>query len=685
MVAATLLATASVPTGCGGSTVTASGGAGASAEPGGANHGGGRAGGGATAHGGATDSDEGGRASGGRSGASVAGTSAAGAPARIGDAGAGGEAEVGGASIAGGANFAGGGSTSVGEAGAESPSDHAATRQGVCLDDSWCWVTPLPAPNLYAVWSQGEHIWAVGRAGQALHWDGNVWRVLSSDTDADLGAVWGTTWDQVWAGGPDGVHYFDGAGWTHVLSGKAMHAIVGNSASDVWAAGDDGTWHWDGISWSLSDPNPARNISTSSSSNVWVLDPTNEVRRWDGTAWSAPLTVTTTANGSVLDAIWSDGPADVWVVGATHYGYELAIHWDGNDWTTVQKLLSDGGTLTSVWGNANELWSDSYGGSFVPLVLNGQIVGSGGVPLYPSSDRWVITQGSVLAHMHGGMLSPSPVPPPPTTYTADYPSQRLAIWGSGVDDVRIDTGQWDGTAWAYGFGTNFGGPIWGAAYDDVWIGQLGDPNGVVFHVHGDTTDTFQIPTASSIWGSSAHDVWILDFYGALSHWDGSAMSSSTLPWNGDAQPHMDQIWGTASDDVWGVGEQVFHWDGQTWSSVNAGTTARFHGIWGAASNDLWAATEAGLMHWNGSAWQSDSTVENAHLSGVFGFASNDIWAGGARDNGSGASGAGLLLHWDGSTWRVSLESPRVAPIAQIWGANTGDVWATVNRGVLRRH
>jgi len=593
------------------------------------------------------------------------------------------------------------GAGGVGGTGGVPTSPGHATLNGGCLADSWCWSAPLPAKNLTAVWANGEEdVWVVGKAGQALHWDGSGWAVKPSDTAMDLEAVWSATWNDTWACGPDGIHHFDGTAWAHALSGKVVHALWGSSAADVWAGGDDGVWHWDGNSWSISNTTPAIiSISGTSASNVWALGGADQLvhrdlRHWDGASWSS---VQVPPPNATLLAVWTGGPDELWLVGTTHYGYEYATHWNGQVWTEAQR--GDFGSLTAVWGGPKGVWALASNYRTVALAGDGNGAGStagfgggsGVNPAYLAGDVWLIYPGG-LRYFHDGAWTPSKLPTPPTIspYFKTAPSfaaQGLAIWGSSADDVWVDTSRWDGSTWHDGELTALG-PIWGLTRNDVWLGLLGDPSGTVYHWRGnhiDGLDSFQDIASASIWGSGSNDVWILGFGPSLTHWNGSAMSTSALPWDtSNTQPYMDQVWGTASDDVWAVGEQVFHFNGQAWSAVAAGTSARFRGIWGATSNDLWATTDAGLMHWNGTSWQADQSVDNSHLSAVWGFASNDIWAGGARDDGTGHAGAGLLLHWNGSAWQVSVESARLPPIGKLWGASATEVWATVDGGVLRR-
>src|SRR5438309_12107938 len=65
------------------------------------------------------------------------------------------------------------------------------------------------------------------------------------------------------------------------------------------------------------------------------------------------------------------------------------------------------------------------------------------------------------------------------------------------------------------------------------------------------------------------------------------------------------VWGSASTDVWAVGEggTILHWDGSTWSGVSSATRNILYGGWGTASADVWAVGAGGtILRWDGRSW-----------------------------------------------------------------------------------
>jgi hypothetical protein len=102
------------------------------------------------------------------------------------------------------------------------------------------------------------------------------------------------------------------------------------------------------------------------------------------------------------------------------------------------------------------------------------------------------------------------------------------------------------------------------------------------------------------------------------HWDGNTWSVV----NYDLAAGYNDVWGTASDDVWVVGwfGAIAHWDGNAWSSVDSGVTNVLYGVQGAASDDVWAVGYSGtIVHYNGTTWSPmDAGTTDTIREGIFG-------------------------------------------------------------------
>src|SRR3954471_4050650 len=102
-----------------------------------------------------------------------------------------------------------------------------------------------PSQNLTGVWgSAPADMWAVGRAGSVLHFDGTKVRSVPSGVTADLVDVWGTAPDDVWIVGDAGTAlHFDGTALTELATGTTANllAVFTAARGDVWMGGQAST------------------------------------------------------------------------------------------------------------------------------------------------------------------------------------------------------------------------------------------------------------------------------------------------------------------------------------------------------------------------------------------------------------------------------------------------------------
>jgi hypothetical protein len=151
----------------------------------------------------------------------------------------------------------------------------------------------------------------------------------------------------------------------------------------------------------------------------------------------------------------------------------------------------------------------------------------------------------------------------------------------------------------------------------------------------------------------------------------SSVVWSTVP-SGITQ-NLSSVWGTSASDVWAVGdEMILHYNGVTWS-FSSTSFADLRGVWGSSSSDVWAVgilptgdfMGGAILHYNGKSWSTVSNVPSQALFGVWGSSASDVWA-----VGSGYT----ILHYDGTNWS-SVSSGTTWPLPGIWGSSSSNVWA----------
>jgi hypothetical protein len=176
-----------------------------------------------------------------------------------------------------------------------------------------------PGGNVQAIWARSPDdvyffsLTAHPIGYQASHFDGLVW---STDWFPSFGSGAWSDADQIFLGSVGAVLRFDGKNLTSDVAGGTINAIWGNDDKDVYAVSNLGVNHWDGSAWSLLPG---------------VEGFTN------------------------LLGVWSSGPSDVYVVGATGPDMDLpyAEHWDGSAWSAIDTGLQH--PIHAVFGTAPDM------------------------------------------------------------------------------------------------------------------------------------------------------------------------------------------------------------------------------------------------------------------------------------------------------------------------------------------
>src|SRR6266567_5051359 len=167
------------------------------------------------------------------------------------------------------------------------------------------------------------------------------------------------------------------------------------------------------------------------------------------------------------------------------------------------------------------------------------------------------------------------------------------------------------------------------------------------------------------------------------------VASGAVP-AGDYEDRLVAVAGSASDDVWAVGDRwpnprqvlplMDHWDGRRWSySAGAslgGRQALLTSVTATASGDVWAVGHFAAVgrlpsaplieHWNGSSWSLQPTHSLTRLktalpqalTSAVALAHDDVWVLGHSLQPSGA--IDVYVHWNGTSWKL-LPGPDIGP------------------------
>ncbi|HEY8089184.1 MAG TPA: hypothetical protein VIF09_15100 [Polyangiaceae bacterium] len=609
----------------------------------------------------------------------------------------------------------GGDAGSPGDAGAtDGPSstlDGAApVGSDLCIEDGWCWERPsFFGVEMTGVWgSSFSDVWAVGRGGTILHFDGTSWTRLPPITPEPLYDVHGSGPKDVWAVGRHVVLHWDGTAWTSMNAPATkgwLHTVFAVAPGDAWFGGDwQALMHWDGKQFTLTEQNVVasyRALVGFASNDVWAVGDSATVQHFDGTSWT--LTGADFTGFPSCTSAWGSSSKDVYLACGAD-GADSVQHWDGAAWKSVAfpssvqvgPQIVAGSSSSDVWLFSNEWncarWDGSAWTRQTPI--EGEQL----------ADAWLDpASGKGFAVGMGGRLLRRDAT---TTWTAasglhadayDELGGVFALtdddaWAVGSQKVLRYSGQtWQSVASATTTNAQEFNGVWASGPDDAWITAWGDFPNSLQRWNG---SAFSVVTGrpdgegflDDVWGTSANDVWIVANDGTIVHWDGSALTM-LLEGLGTVGGGTGAVHGTGPSDVWMTGDGLHHWDGHSLSAVTGlpalpqgASLAAVHAI---AADDVWVtASLGGVYRWNGTTWTTPPVPPlrqddngNLQLSGFAGTSSSDLWAIGTD---------GDVFHFDGSAWKRSMTAGTgLAPLARTPG---GQIIAVGSSGaILRRH
>jgi hypothetical protein len=382
--------------------------------------------------------------------------------------------------------------------------EHVELGEPRCGNATWCWEHGRPINDIHG--RSDDSVFAVGPGGGVIEWKGDRWVTHDPFTTMDIMEVWVAAPNDVWVATADrSVWHYDGKIWTRAAVRGGGH-FSGSGPGDVWL----GTRHLTGTTWR---------------------------------EWGPELGLTADVHAL--------GPNDVWAVGYRSdeignvdraYGC-IMRQFDGQRWTQVgSPITTDSGcALLSVHGQ-------------IRVISTSQTFRFDGATWVPEDVEW----GRPTAGLDDDPATLEYLLPDGDGYV------RVPYTTGCVKATRIDADTWfcygengeirrfTGTEWAAAphdrYGATLSADEWGTLPPAVWAGD-----------------------ARLAWGTGPTDVWrvrpnreIEDSFHPLAHiiehFDGNA-------WREYGRSRIGDIAGSASDDVWFVGDQLLHWDGLTLREV----------------------------------------------------------------------------------------------------------------------
>jgi len=202
--------------------------------------------------------------------------------------------------------------------------------------------------NLSSIWGSSEdNLYAVGKKGTLLHYNGKEWQEISLDmVDGNyLTGIWGSSANDVYVISKKKIYHFDGNEWKEVsidLKGKRLAAICGRSKDDVYIAGNT-ILHYDGKSWETLNMPPKEYLSlkkiivTEDGILFGISTSDNTLYKYEEKKWTE-ITYPVKQNSEMvyLQGIWGTSPNDLYITGNIIGGDGYLIHFDGKNWQDIE-------------------------------------------------------------------------------------------------------------------------------------------------------------------------------------------------------------------------------------------------------------------------------------------------------------------------------------------------------------
>jgi hypothetical protein len=327
-----------------------------------------------------------------------------------------------------------------------------------------------------------------------------------------------------------------------------------------------------------------------------------------------------------------------------------------------------------------------------------------GIWMFSATDWMGVGADGQIVHFKNGDVYP--IDPGVVNHLND-------IWASGPRDIfvvgdRYQSGpglilHYDGSTWSqmtHSFQTDIKG-VFGLSSTNVYAVTS---DGLVIHYDGSSwTQAYDRPGGrglADVWCESLTNVIAVGESGGIVRWDGGSWSDDSVlgddftgvwgaaynqiyvcggeqiwlydgSWGVDQQSagwELEEIHGSGANDVWAVGpnRNVVHWNGTSWTEVEAGDADGgndFHAVWSwSSTNAVLLSDHGGVYQYDGADWNEINNSNQGGWQDMYGLSADAIYA---------VSG-NRLIDWDGTAW--SEENPNSGYNLSVWCSAVDAVW-----------
>lgn len=191
-----------------------------------------------------------------------------------------------------------------------------------------------------------------------------------------------------------------------------------------------------------------------------------------------------------------------------------------------------------------------------------------------------------------------------------------------------------------------------------------------------------------VFGASLAGVWANPDVVVVVGDDGliARRQAGEFEWTVDEVPSsadLKAVYGRAADDLWAVGAKttILHFDGSTWTEVNAGSTTVLHDVWVSPGSEgpegVWAVGSNGrLLRTSGGTWVSEQIAQSS-------VTLNAIWGSGEALFSAGTGGTISMRANAQSVWKGQLSNdPKKRDLHAIAGLSEDELYIVGDNGTI---
>ena len=523
-------------------------------------------------------------------------------------------------------------------------------------------------------------LFAVGDGGSSYHYDGNGWHSISDDNSINYSSLWVFSETDIYTVSTNSkVYHYDGVSWDMIyeVPGEAVLTLIwAASPSQIFVAGRWGVvYYYDGDTWedvSIGLGNDfsesIRSIWGSSIDDVYAACEEGGYHYVDGHGWNK-VGWPAGYNERKWNAVWGSGEDDVFFISDADdrfYADEtIALRLNGSGWSPMEipeeKLYDE---IFDMWGIPGEVvYAVGFEGTMLRYDYPAQAQGE--------KEEWIDRSfegcGRNFISVCGTSESEIYVIGAQVGWNSRLIAYRDAAWDyvdflpNVFPDIFALPG---GPVFITGFDSEFGHieedeyirwtPVIEGNLKDVWAAA---PDNV-----------YAVSDAGNVYGD----------YGNIFNYNGTSWSKvASMPFSGGFRG----IWGSSENDIYAVGQDVYHYDGMSWELFSE---EYITDVWGNSSTDVYFSGMYGdVYHYDGMELTliRSSNSENDYLYGVWAYDENNICAVGCiigYDPFWGDIYCDMINHYDGLEWSwysfYSVPSPNYYEAA--WGTAADNIYAT---------